>query len=334
MICEGAKRCLAVVTVSFLGVGGGCDRAKGENVEGARRAIPESSSIQVKLPGASASKVRGGQGDINSEQLALLGATAQFYGITRATTVELNTGAAFVLTLARTIVSFPVTSVDGDTYIWGPWSEALSPSQYRMTVRETDAGDFEWAIEGRLKADGTDAVFSPVVTGVATPGDPHRGSGSFHASFDEAERLDPAGNRAEGQLDVVYDLESTPITVVMDYEKSVVAADGTSTPVTFHYAYAEAADGSGDFQFTLHGDLDDVGGALEDAEVRSRWLATGAGRADLRVRNGDLGSAILTGTECWDTSFGRTYWTDSLGWQPVEGDAASCVFTDARLPGE
>lgn len=100
----------------------------------------------------------------------------------------------------------------------------------------------------------------------------------------------------------------------------------------FHYSYAEARDGSGDFQFAVHGDLDDDGSAWEESEIRSRWQATGQGRSDFRVIGGDLGAKTLAGSECWDVSFGRVYWTDSLGWQATEGDAAACAHGDALFP--
>jgi hypothetical protein len=297
--------------------------------EEVRRALPSATAVEVKVPGGAA-RAANVSGDVGSVTGALLGQTAEFYAVTRNVSVSLNAGAAFVLLLVHAIVAFPVTSVEGETYIWGPWHEALSPAEYRLTVREDADAAYVWSLEGRKKGEGG-APFQSVVSGVAVLGAPGHGSGSFHMDFDRAEALDPVGNDANGTLDVTYDLESEPRRVVMDHVGKAQAPGGEER-ATFHYEYAEARDGSGDFQFAVYGDLDDNGSAWEHSEIRSRWQETGSGRSDFRVVGGDLGDQTLTGSECWDVSFGRVYWTDSLGWQPSEGDAASCAPGDALFP--
>lgn len=310
---------LALAVVGLVG----CKPA--DDGAGVRQALPNADSVRIKIPGGtSALATIDGVGQV---QQAVLGETAQYYAFTREISDGLNTGAAWVLLLVHTVVQYPVTSIEGDTYIWGPWSDsALKPAEYRLTVEQDAAGDYLWSLEGRHKADGPAAAFIPVVTGLASPGAlPHRGTGSFTMIFANAELLDPVGNDGEGTLDVVYDLESTPASVVMDF-------DGPGG--AFHYEYAEAADGSGDFQFAIHTDIDNNGSLAEDVAVRSRWNATGAGRADLQISGGDAGTLVVTGSECWDNTFGRVYWQDSVNYQPTEGEAAACAFSDALLPGE
>jgi hypothetical protein len=303
------------------------------DVDEVRESLPTASAMQIKLPGGAASQAAPGAPEgIAGHTQALLGEQAQFYTLTRGVSVELNTGAAFVLILVRTIVVFPVTSIEGDTYIWGPWDDALSPSQYRLTVTQNLAGDYEWSLEGRLKAEGASAAYDAVVAGVAAPGQPLRGAGTFSMDFDTAERLDPAGNDAAGVLTVAYDLESEPRGVTMDFRRGLPNEAGIVEDTTAHYEYREAADGSGDFVFAIHGDLDDDGSAWEDMEIRSRWHATGAGRSDVVAVGGDFGGVTLNASECWDTSFGRVFWTDSLEWQPTEGDPADCAFSSAAMP--
>jgi hypothetical protein len=282
-----------------------------DDVESIREALPQASAVQVKVPDQGA---------------RVLGETATFYTITRGVSVDLNLGAAAVLGLVRAIVSQPVTSIEGDTYIWGPWTEALNPSEFRLTVEEHVPGEYDWSLEGRRKDAGAGAPYESVVAGLAIPGRPLRGQGTFTVDFDVAERLDPAGNSGAGRIAVDYDLEAEPRSVVMDYERSETPPGGVATDVTFHYEYRVAADDSGDFLFTVHGDLDNNGSAWETVDIRSRWQPTGAGRSDVHVEGGDLSPAQLTGIECWDASFGRVYWTDSLGWQATEGDAAACVY--------
>jgi hypothetical protein len=262
-----------------------------------------------------------------------LGQTATFYMFTRGVSSDLNRGAAFILILVHTIVQFPPTSVEGDTTIWGPWTEALNPSEYRLTVRPDDDGSYLWSLEGRLKAEGGE--FRAVLAGDALPGDTKgQGSGDFMIDFDVAEELDPAGNDGVGQLAVTYDLSKDPAQVVMDYETLAPTPEGIDQPATFHYEYREARDMSGDFVFNINADLDDNGSAWEYASVRSRWQADGAGRSDVEITGGDMGSLLVTASECWDRSFGRIYYNDSVEWQPTEGDPAACAFSDVSLPSD
>ena len=297
--------------VGYSALAGAC-KPQEDSAEAIRQALPQPASVQIKLPAG---------------QARTLGELAEFYQLTRAVSVDLNHGAASVLLLVRAIVEFPVTSMEGSTYVWGPWTSALSPSEYRLTVSESVPGQYSWSLEGRLKAEGASATYASVVSGLALPGDdPLRGQGTFTMDFDQAERLDPAGNSAEGRISVDYDLAAEPKSVVMDYERTETPPGGEAAEVSFHYEYREATGGAGDFVFAIHGDLDDNGSAWEHVDVRSRWQADGAGRSDVTIEGGDLGAIVVTGAECWDTAFGRVYWADSQGWQPTEGDAAACVF--------
>jgi hypothetical protein len=293
----------------------GCKQDQAADVAAIRAALPQADAVQIKVPGGS-----------GKPEARTLGELAKFYLITRSTSVDLNRGAAAVLALVHAIVEYPVTSVDGDTYIWGPWTEALNPSEYRLTVVESAPGEYTWSLEGRKKADGQGAAYRAVVSGLAIPDAPLHGQGSFMMDFDTAEELDPAGNDGQGRISIDYDLSSTPKSVVMDYERTETPPGGVAADVTFHYEYREQADGAGDFVYTVHGDLDDNGSAWETLDIRSRWLPTGAGRSDVTVAGGDLHDAVLTGVECWDTSFGRVYWSDSLGWEPAEGSVDSCAL--------
>ena len=289
------------------------DGAAGGTAEEAKNALPDSEYVKVNVP-AHAGKVGPATGQL-----------ATFYLVTLGTAVSLNGGAATILILVKTITEFPVTSVAGDTYIWGPWHETLKPSEYRLRVRQNEDGDYEWTLEGRKIADGASAPFLAVVSGVATPGRPHRGSGSFTFDLTVAKQLDPLA-KGDGQVSVQYNLETNPITVVMDAESPQPAAGGGTALATFHYAYSERPDQSGELDFMVYGDTDDPGPAWEMSEIHSRWNQTAAGRADVKITGGDLGSLTVTASECCDSSFERTYYNDSVLWTPTEGSAASCAF--------
>ncbi len=293
----------------------GCPKERGDgSPEEARDAIPGAEHMKVEVPDQ-AGKAPG------------LGQVANLYLATLGTATVLNGGAALVLILAKTVVSFPVTSTEGDTYIWGPWTESgLRPGEYRMTARLNDDGDYEWRFEGRKKTDTT-APFLAIVSGVATPGRPHRGSGSFTLDFDVARAIDPFENpEDQGQISVTYDLESSPITVSMDAERLAPTPGGGSALTTFHYGYSQEQSGAGTLSFTAYGDTDDPGSDWEMSEIQSRWRADGAGRSDVTISGGDLDAGSVTATECWDSSFARVYYTDSVVWVPTEGSASACAF--------
>src|SRR5882762_5305614 len=75
------------------------------------RAIPTAQQVSIKLP------------DKAARTLDSLDAPAMWYVATRDVTRTLNGGSAWVLTLIHTIVQFPPTTVNGDTYTWGPWTD-------------------------------------------------------------------------------------------------------------------------------------------------------------------------------------------------------------------
>jgi hypothetical protein len=298
---------VAIMTIAAIG----CEKpgSSSDGLTEARDALPTSQNLAINVPAGSSG-------------LQKVGDVSVAYLLTRTVATMLNGGAAWVLITAKTITDFPVTSISGDTYIWGPWSEALKPGEYRMTVRLTTDGDYAWALEGRKK--GTTAAFQAVVSGLATPGHPHRGSGSFMMDFDVAKAIDPFGTDGDGTLSVTYDLERSPITIMMDAEKMAPAPGGGTALQTFHYAYSEKPDQSGSLTFSSFGDTDDPGPAWENTTYDASWLASGAGRADITISGGDLGEATVTAAECWSATFQRTYFGASVSWLPTEGVATSC----------
>ena len=301
---------MAVLMVAGLT---GCPEQGGGDVSEARTALPN--ELKIDVP-ASAQKIGYALGELSPA-----------YQITRGVSVHLNGGMAWVLITVRVISLFPPTEVDGNSFTWGPWDGgALNPSIYRLRMSSPADGTWEWSLEGRRKAEPS-AAFQAVASGVAHKGRPGRGTGSYTLDFETAEYLDPAGNNGHGEVSVSYDLESAPAHVTLD-----ATADENGAPVDWHYEYAEHADGAGDFQLRATADLDN-GGLPELAEIRSRWLATGAGRSDARVTGGDLAVSLsVTASECWDTNFGRVYYADSAGWLPTEGTAAACAVTGALFP--
>jgi hypothetical protein len=144
--------------------------------------------------------------------------------------------------------------------------------------------------------------------------------------FDASRRVNPIDSGdARGSMTANYDLAAKHL------DLAIASTNAAGTPVDADYAYDEQADGGGAMVFDFQGDAGG-GAALENASLHSRWMANGSGRADARITDGDLGTIVVTASECWGTTFGRSYYTDSQNFAPTEGDAATCAFATADLP--
>lgn len=276
-----------------------------------QRAIPTADQIKIKLPESTERTI---------------GQLANWYVATRDVTRTLNGGTVWVLILVHTIVQFPVTSVSGDTYTWGPWSEALEPAEYKLDVRAVGDGTYEYRLSGRSKTQAN-AQFEVVIDGLADPraGD-DKGSGEFSVDFDAGRRVNPIDSGdGKGTMRASYDLAKGHL------DLTLMSTDPSGAPASASYAYNEKADGSGDMVFNINGNIDDKE-KLENVTLRSRWQSTGAGRADARIKGGDLGTLQATASECWDTKFGRVFYTDSVGFAQTEGSPAACAFATEDLP--
>ncbi|MEO8698844.1 MAG: hypothetical protein ABI867_02340 [Kofleriaceae bacterium] len=283
-----------------------------------KRAIPTADQVKINLPA-------------NSERA--IGQLADWYVATRQITSTFNGGSAWVLILIHTIVEFPVTSVDGDTYTWGPFGEALDPAEYKLDVKDVGDGTYTWALSGRPRTQANGA-FEVIIDGNSDPrAGELSGNGKFLIDFDAGRRVNPidADPEARGQIEVTYDLATRHL------DLDIASTDDRGEPVFATYEYNEAADRSGDMVFELDGDMG--GGAeLEHAVVRSRWQADGAGRADVGLSGGDTENpAGVLASECWNTTFSRVFFAvvagDASGaFGAAEGSESNCAYTTADRP--
>ncbi len=85
----------------------------------------------------------------------------------------------------------------------------------------------------------------------------------------------------------------------------------------------------------IESNMDLATDAKEVLIVRSRWLATGAGRGDAYAIGGDLGEFVGTSSDCWGTDFKTSYYTDNYTDSGLtEGDVATCAFATAEFDDE
>ncbi len=310
------KSLLALTTVSLFA--GACVKQDAAPSEIAA-AIPTSDQVSIKLPtSATVSHIIG--------QEKTIGQLANWYVATRDITQMFNGGTAWVLILIHSIVALPVSSVNGNVYTWGPGSGALDPANYKLDVTANGDGTYAYAFSGQSKT-VANAPFEVIIDGTADPraGD-NLGSGEFLIDFDASRRVNPVdAGTATGSVDAKYDLAAQHL------DLTIMTTNAAGQPVDANYEYNNTPDGGGDMTFAVQAD-EGGGPALETAQLKSRWLATGAGRADANISGGDLGTQVVTASECWDTMFGRTFYTDNANFAPTEGTAASCVFATADAP--
>jgi hypothetical protein len=268
-----------------------------------RTALPTTEQVRINLP---------------EGQARTIGAIADYYKVTRDVTRTFNGGSGWVLVLLHAIVQYPVTSVDGDKYTWGPWTDALNPAEYKLDVTDNGDGTYEYDLSGRNKSA---TAFEVIISGHADPRPGKlQGNGVFNIDFDASRRVNPidAGNE-RGEVTVSYDLAKRHL------DLDIVGVDDNNKPVTAQYAYDEQIDGSGKMSFSAKGDAG--GGAqLESFQLVSKWAASGMGRTDGSATGGDLNATqTVTLTECWDNYFKRTFYQDSANFAPSEGSASSCI---------
>lgn len=308
---SGMSKLLQTALVSTLVMNVAACVKQDDPPESIQRAIPTAEQVKIKLP---------------ANQARTLGDLANYYVVTRDVTRTLNGGTGFVLVLIHAIVQYPVTSISGNTYTWGPWSDALDPAEYKLDVTDNGDGTYDYLLSGRNKTEAG-SQFEVVIDGHSdtTAGD-NLGSGDFKLDFDASRRVNPidAGD-AKGNIVVQYDLAARHLDMV------AMAPDINNNPAMFEYAYNETLDGGGDMVFNATADTG--GTALaENIVIRSRWQADGAGRGDARLAGGDLGTEQAIASECWNSLFRRVFYTDSVNWQPTEGDVAQCSHGTADLP--
>ena len=212
-----------------------------------------------------------------------VGEPAELYVVTRRTSERLNGVIGELVGRVAEIVRHPPTAHGDGRAVWGPIASPLSPLAYRL-VAEGSPGGFRYHLDAWRKGEPADPV--PVMTGEAAR-DGH--AGHLEVDLARLRALDPVADLPEARdLAIGYDLRPEGASLGLRLGEA-------------HYGYAARADGGGDFAF--HGE----GGA-----VRSRWLPSGAGRAEAD------GGVV----ECWDERFRRVFFISPAG---VEGDVRLCA---------
>lgn len=301
--------------VGYVGVtaSAGCV-ANGDEAENFREAVPQAEDVALRVPGASTTTARQGL-DIAAN--ALGATTARYYRFSRDMTSAVDGATAVILGGIWVIVNSPPTTVTANMAVWGPGQgNALDPAIYKFTVVEVGDAEYDYALEGQPKTGGD---FVAVLRGHGYgKSRPEHHSGWFQWDNEAYRTLDPDRARDTGTAKVTYDLRQAPAVIRVELRPEKGSAD---IAVTHDVA------GAGALDISALADVDDSKlTKLENIHVASRWLNSGAGRADAEISNGDLALPV-TATECWSTTFARVFYQDSIDFEPPFGDAAACAIT-------
>ncbi len=283
--------------------------------------LPQEADLRVNIP-VSASTAKG-DGD-----------WASYYVVTRQVTEHVNGMVKGVLgTVWYVVDNFEPTWSDVETNqaIWGPWSDSgLDPVETGVWVRAEDDGSHTWAIFQVPRGGNIEDDAAAIVAGVVDAGaSSESSSGIFVFDFDLAAEMDPAVDES-GVFYVEYVKDPDGVAAVAAFEDF---AEGSDAAINAIYAYDQDAAGGGEMDLAF---LEDVGGSseVELVTLKTRWTATGEGRADAAVVEGDLADSGVVASECWDDSFETVFWWDSIGFGEATGEEADCFFADAEYASE
>jgi hypothetical protein len=275
--------------------------------------IPQVSDVAIGVPAGASTPTS--QAKIRTEA-APASSPAEYYALTRDITDGVDLATASVLGTVWLLVNLPATSVAGQTATWGPMHDPLSPVTWRFTVSEGGYEVYSYELDARPASSTSDADYQPVLTGEGYGRDlPQHRTGWFQWNADVINALDPLRASGSGTTKITFDLTTVPTTIQVDQQATVQ----TTIAVTHE------AGGAGQVVIATESDLKNDG-ALENVAMNSRWGTSGAGRADAEISGGDLGAVSVSLSQCWDTTFSQTYYTDSAGFAPTSGEPSTCIF--------
>lgn len=293
--------------------------------------VPRSSTVAMAVPGSDTKALT-----VESSDHFLLGQTADWYLTTRAVTGVVNGAALAVGALVKLVTDYPATSETLDSAVWGPWQGPLDPIEWKVTVTRLALHQYAYKFEGRDKHDAS-AAYVTVLSGTHSPGLDAQGNemegfgaGTFTLDWNARASLPQPDNNV-GTANYTYDHQG-PATVVNITAKLRQVKDdnqpGKLVDVDYVFVQNPGADGSMEFLYNVPASATAPGGL---GKVHSRWLWSGAGRADVVVTTTDS-SLTYTLSECWDTSYLSVYKSVPLSTSATDnyGAEASCAFPTAQ----
>lgn len=314
--------CSAVLTTTATG----CIAPQQDDADKFREPIPTTQDVSLAFPGSSGAG--GATKSVKTTGTGSGSATgyAEWYQFTRNVADGVDWGTALILGSVWIVVHTPPTTITSKQATWGPGQgDALSPVVWRLVVTEVADHEFDYELDGRPKDSTSDADYLAVWKGHGFgKAHPEHRNGWFVLDGDAYAKLDPMRAKDRGTTKVTHHLSSWPATLAVELRPSSVQ-DWIDVTVTHQ------KDGSGAVDLNGLTDIEDVkDGNPEDVVVHSRWASSGAGRADVQASGGSL-PVLVKASECWSSSFVRSYYADNVGHEPTEGSADACAFSDTQF---
>ncbi|ATB49136.1 hypothetical protein [Corallococcus macrosporus] len=267
------------------------------------------------------------------------GQQAEYYRATVAAAATVNLGTAGVLNLIEEIVKHVPTSINGDVAVWGPHTGALDAVTWKLTVTRTGEHSYTWVLEGKGK-DEPDTTFVAFLSGAHTASvnaDGERvrghGSGEFLIDWEKANTLPGVTGDDVGTAEIRYARVAGAAEASVEADLHQVRdEERPDTRVDAVYRFRQAVGAGGELDFVIRKDIDTDPrrAALENLAIKSRWEATGAGRADIKLSGGDLfGEATLS--ECWGSDFLSAYFILSVNPVLGYGELSACGNFDTAV---
>jgi len=317
-----------------------------------RRGVPTAKDLALEPPGAETDDEESAEGAGASS--VRQGLEACFDESLRCTTQNIATGfnglTRGLLAIVDAVRRFPATQREPGRRVWGPHFVREEDRTYRFEmVKNLDANDeYDGSItfcfhaaRGRVEGAWQDSLdctivddpgsgLTRVLSGVIRPGEDDEGSarsGSGTLLLDANRMASVNDDRSLlGVIAIDYDNTSEPKTISMTIT-DVEDVDANPVPDNADYAFVLYDDGSGTFDFVLKSDFHNPNlfaeSLLETLDIRARWQADGAGRAEASASGGDIMLGTWDVTECWDAELSTTWRrSDDPGVGPIGDDEA------------
>ncbi len=255
---------------------------------------------------------------------------ATYYLLTAEVTEDVNWMVGTVLYWVDTIThEYRPSYVNSDQTeaLWGPWAgSALDPTMNQLWVtHDIETDTYAWGLDRWPKESSEEDAVTVVLGDVDAGATRDVSSGGFSIDFDSINLMDPT-EETTGQFEVDYDIREDGVGALASF------VDFGPDALHASYAFDQTFGGDGLMDLTVDSDMDGLG-QPERLIIRSRWQADGSGRSDVAIKGGDLGDAVGTATECWDSGFERVYYIDDVG-GVEEGDISLCVFDNVEYSEE
>ena len=243
-------------------------------------ALPSNEVLRLRLPAST------------GQALCAAPGSSEVWAWAKPTGDGLNAMVDGLLALVDLVKSAPPTTRAPDRRVWGPWGDDKHAGfEVRVTMTRSWADQvptYAYVFEERPRGGAWSAVLDGSFTGASA----RSGKGEFVLHFEDLRLLgidEHPDTDPYGPLTVQYDRTGDPRTVGAD-----VPTGPQGGIAEFDYGYAGYLDGNGEFDYVF------VNGQAQRYEVRARFDATGAGKADVTVVVSATSSYQFS--ECWDAA--------------------------------